>query len=108
MKPGHPPSDRLVGLVKGDLPTEQRAETAAHVATCSHCAAEVAWMEHILELYRTDDSISAPPTALARVRSFLGSGAVLQGAGQLRRITAVLTFDSEHAPPQSVCARTRP
>jgi hypothetical protein len=98
MELGHPPFDRLVDLVRGDLSAEQQAEFVAHIATCSYCAAEVAWIEHIRELYRTDDSTSAPPTALAPVRSFFSSGVVLHGAGQLRRITAVLTFDSKHAP----------
>jgi hypothetical protein len=98
MTPGHPPYNQLVDLVKGDLSAEQQIEIAAHVATCSYCATEVAWLEHILELYRTDGSTSAPPAALARVRSFLTSGVVSQGAGQLWRIRAVLTFDSADAP----------
>lgn len=98
VKPGHSPFDRLVDLLKDDLSAEQQAESAAHIATCAHCTDQVSWLEHILELYRTDHSISAPPAALTRVRSFFGSGAMSHSAGQVRRITAVLTFDSQHAP----------
>jgi hypothetical protein len=70
MAPGHPPFDRLVGLVKGDLASDQLAEVAAHVAACSECAAEIDWLEHLLDLFHTDDSVSAPPSAIARITSF--------------------------------------
>jgi hypothetical protein len=94
----HPPFNRLTDLVKGDLSGEQQAEIAGHVATCSDCAAEVGWLEHILELYRTDDHISAPPAALARVRCFFPLEVAPQREEPRRRITAVLTFDSADAP----------
>jgi hypothetical protein len=105
MTPGHPLFDRLVDLVKGDLSTEQQGEITMHVATCSECAAEVAWLEHILKLYHTDDSTSAPPAALAHVRNFLRRRGVSQGARQVRRITAVLIFDSAN-PPQAIPMRS--
>jgi|tagenome__1003787_1003787.scaffolds.fasta_scaffold20390769_2 hypothetical protein len=102
---GHPVFDRLVDLVKGDLSTEQQAEIAAHIATCSMCAADVAWLEHMLELYQTDDSRSAPPVALAQVRNFLRRGDVLQSARQVRCIRAVLIFDSAN-PAQAIPMRS--
>jgi hypothetical protein len=94
MAPGHPPLDRLVGLVKGDLATDQRAEVAAHVVACSECAAEIDWLEHLLDLFHTDDSVSAPPSAVARITSLFPAKSMPQAANGLRRITAVLVFDS--------------
>jgi hypothetical protein len=105
MTPGHRVFDRLVDLLKGDLSTEQQAEIAAHIVTCCKCAADVAWLEHILELYHSDDSTSAPPVALAHVRNFLRRRGVSQGARQLRRITAVLIFDSAN-PTEAIAMRS--
>jgi hypothetical protein len=99
MAPSHPPFDRLTNLVRGDLSTDQQAEIAAHVVTCPLCADEVAWLEHILELYRTDESVSAPPAAIRSVRDFFRSKVTPQGEESWRHITAELTFDSAHMPP---------
>lgn len=99
MAPGHPPFDRLADLVSGDLSTDQRAEIAAHVATCPLCADQVAWLEHILELHYTDNSESAPPLAIASVTEFFRSEVAPLGEKSRRRITAELTFDSAHMPP---------
>jgi anti-sigma factor RsiW len=79
MAPSHPPFDRLTDLVRGDLSTDQQAEIAAHIVTCPLCADQVAWLEHILELYRTDESESAPPRAIRSVRDFLRSKVTPQG-----------------------------
>jgi hypothetical protein len=99
MAPDHPPFDRLADLVRGDISTDQQAEIAAHVVTCPLCADQVAWLEHILELYRTDESESAPPAAIASVTDFFRSKVTTQGEESWRRITAELTFDSAHMPP---------
>jgi hypothetical protein len=98
MTPGHPLFDRLVDLVKGDLSNEQQAEIAGHIATCSKCAADVAWLEHVLDLYRTGDAVSPPASESAYVRGLFRSAVGSQGMEQLRRILAVLTFDSMHMP----------
>jgi hypothetical protein len=94
MASGHPPFDGLVGLVKGDLATDQRAEVADHVAACSECAAKIGWLEHLLDLFHTDDSQSAPSSAITRIRSFFPATATRQAVDGLRRIMAVLVFDS--------------
>ena len=105
MTPGHPVFDRLVDLVKGDLSTEQQAEIAAHIATCSECAADVAWLEHALDLYRTGDAVSPPASASAHVRGLLRSVVGSQAMKQRRRITAVLIFDSAN-PTEAIPMRS--
>jgi hypothetical protein len=94
MAPGHPPFDRLVGLVKGDLANDQRAEVAAHAAACPECAAEIGWLEHLLDLFHTDDSQSAPSSAIARIISSFPATATPQAADGPQRMVAVLVFDS--------------
>jgi anti-sigma factor RsiW len=98
MAPGHPPFDRLVGLVKGDLATDQRAEVAAHVAACSECAAQISWLGHLLDLFHTDDSESAPSSAIAHIRSLFPAMVTPQAADGWRRMIAVLVFDSARMP----------
>lgn len=98
MAPGHPPFGRLVGLVKGDLASDQRAELAVHVAACSECAAKIGWLEHLLDLFHTDASESAPSSVIARIRSFFPATVTPQAVDGWRRMIAILVFDSARMP----------
>jgi hypothetical protein len=101
MTPDHPSFDRLVDLVKGDLSPDRRTEIAAHVAACPECAADVAWLEQILVLYRTQVSVSAPASAIAHVNGLFKPPVPAERPEPLRRILALLAFDSAHKPPAS-------
>lgn len=82
--------EQLVDAAEGTLSTEGQA----HMATCSRCSSEVARFRHLIELMRSDTSEAPPPAAMARVRGLLRAAP----GRAVPRLTAMLRFDSRHAP----------
>ncbi|MFL5807516.1 MAG: anti-sigma factor family protein [Roseiflexaceae bacterium] len=90
----HVPFDQLVDLVDGRLSAEAQQRAHAHLAACERCAAEVARLQRLIGLMRTDDSVDAPADLIARaVRVFHQRVAPLP-----QRLVAMMRFDSARQP----------
>ena len=94
----HIPFTHLVDLVEGRLARGERALVEAHVAACPRCAADVAWLERVIGLMRTDDSEAPPRHILAQVRRMFRAPAEPAAATPRRRIAAALQVDSARGP----------
>jgi hypothetical protein len=94
--PLHISFHQLADYVEGRLPLTQRMQFEAHFAQCSSCSTQVARLEHLIGLMRTDRSEDAPPTVVARVKKLFPSRPLPEStSSDLRRcIVAVLHFDS--------------
>jgi anti-sigma factor RsiW len=89
--------EQLADLVEGRLPPEEQSRLRAHISTCPNCAAELAWLEKVIDLMRADAGEDAPPAAVARARRLLRSHPAV-APSERRRIPALLQFDSRQQP----------
>ncbi|HEV8638961.1 MAG TPA: hypothetical protein VG370_32535 [Chloroflexota bacterium] len=94
----HIPSDRQADLVEGRLPAARRAEVLGHVASCGRCASEIAALERVVRLMRTDDSVDPPAQVVSRAVSLFRPRAAPVPLGLRQRLAAALRFDSAAAP----------
>jgi anti-sigma factor RsiW len=92
----HIPYSRLADLVEGRLPPDERAHLEEHIATCARCSGEVAHLERLIGLMRTDTSEDAPPAVIARAERLFHSRTVSSSdSSNLRHhVLAVRRFDS--------------
>jgi hypothetical protein len=90
----HVPFDQLVDLVDGRLSAEALERARAHLAGCKRCAADVAWLEHLIGLMRNDTSVDAPADQIARVVGLFHQ----RGNRAPRRLVARMRFDSARQP----------
>jgi anti-sigma factor RsiW len=92
----HIPFRKLSDYVSGDLPLVERVDVDAHIAVCSRCAAELAELERLTQLMRTDTGEDAPPHVIKRALKLFRARREHQNpSGDLRRrVLAVLHFDS--------------
>jgi anti-sigma factor RsiW len=93
----HIPFARLVDLVEGRMPADDKALARAHVAACTRCAAELAWLERTIDLMRNDVAEPPPPYVSARAKRLIRQLAGSAAAGR-RRVVATLSFDSARMP----------
>src|ERR671925_200743 len=95
--PGHLPYTTLADLAEGRRAVD--AQIQAHLASCTECAAELAWIERVIRLMRNSRVFPSSPEAVDRAkRLFLRRmGAVAEGPPQ--RILAALRFDSARGAP---------
>jgi len=96
----HLPFDRLSNLVEGRLHPEEQTEAFAHLSLCSICAAQFAWLQQTIELMRTDLAEDAPPHVIDRALELFRPQAA-PAPSLLRRVQAVLCFDSMQMSPAS-------
>lgn len=103
ISPRHISFARLADLAEGRLTAAERAGLEPHLADCPKCSAQAAQLGRVTHLMRSDASEDAPPAALAEVfRMFRPRAAARAAEGTpplLRRILAVLTFDSARLAP---------
>jgi hypothetical protein len=94
--PHHIPFRILSDYVSGDLPLVDRVDVDAHIAACSRCAAELAEVERLTQLMRTDLGEDAPPRVIKRaLKLFRARNAQKNTSSDFRqRVLAVLHFDS--------------
>jgi hypothetical protein len=85
---------RLVDLVEGRLAKDEQKQVRAHTSGCNRCAVELAWLEQVIDLMRTDDSIDPPPEVIARAVGLVRSAKTPDSIGLRQRLRAVLRFDS--------------
>lgn len=97
----HLSSDTLTDLADERLTDDARDAALAHVAGCTRCADELAWLRATLTALRADEGEDAPGWAvrhaLGLFRSAL-SPAPAREPGLFQRIAAALSFDSGLAP----------
>jgi len=99
--PQHIPFRQLSDFVSGDLPLVERVDVEVHVAICSRCAEELAELERLTELMRTDLGEEAPPHVIKRALKLFRARSQQQNtfSDVRRRVRAVLHFDSMGLTP---------
>lgn len=99
LTPKHLPFAQLADLAEGRLRSEEQTAARAHVSGCSRCSAQLAQLEKVFHLMRTDASEPAPRAALARVVGLFGARAAEEKPSAVRRLLAALSFDSAQLTP---------
>jgi hypothetical protein len=95
----HIPFSRLVDLVEGRFTSSELAETWPHLEGCPRCAAEVAWLERVIGLMRTDKVEHAPAQAVAAAKRMFRPLPQLRARPAARpQLLAILQFDSARTP----------
>jgi anti-sigma factor RsiW len=94
----HIPFDRLIDLVEGRLPPDEQTAMQAHTAACSRCATQLAWLERVIGLIRTNDYEEPPARVAADISRVFASYNPSASSSPRQRIMAVLRFDSARLP----------
>lgn len=61
--------EELVDYIEGRLGADEARRVADHVAQCSSCAADVAWLRRMLDLMAAPALVSAPPEVIRRAQA---------------------------------------
>ncbi len=97
----HPvPYERLIDYAADDLSDLEAAAVAAHVATCTDCAATVSRYRAVRRVLNSAETVGPPLAVIARARA-LFRHAQPSRAGRLQGLLPVvarLAFDSEKGP----------
>lgn len=101
----HIPFERLIDLVEGRLSPDEQTQMQAHTSACSRCATQLAWLERVIGLMRTNDYEEPPARVAADISRVFGSYSPSPSLSLRQRIIAVLRFDSAQ-PPLSVGRRS--
>ena len=94
----HIPFVRLLDLVDGRIGAAEQAELAPHLAACSHCAADFAWLLHVNSLMRSDTAEDAPEHVIAAAKRLFRPRPAIARPTVRQRLTAALQFDSVRRP----------
>jgi hypothetical protein len=92
LAPRHITFERLVELAEGRVAPEESRDASAHLSTCASCAGQLAQVERLTQMMRTDDSVDAPRDLLAGALNLFRARPRREGF--LRRVVAALSFDS--------------
>lgn len=90
--------EQLVDWSEGRLAPDEQARWQEHLASCSRCANDLAFLRNTIALMQSDDSVDAPPDVIARAIRRFGSKPTPTQASLRTRLAALLTFDSGHMP----------
>src|SRR5918999_6299383 len=92
----HIPVSQLADYIEGSLPLTKRVDLETHLAICSRCSDDLAQLERLIGLLRTDTSEDAPSSVIDRAVRLFRSRAEPESpsSGFRNRILAVLHFDS--------------
>ncbi|HEY0079434.1 MAG TPA: hypothetical protein VGB73_12545 [Pyrinomonadaceae bacterium] len=99
LTPQHLSFARLADLAEGRLSADEQRATGAHLSECERCSAQLARLEQTIALMRGDASEAAPRDALAQVVGLFRERADARRPSALRRLLAVLSFDSAQLAP---------
>jgi anti-sigma factor RsiW len=94
----HIPFDRLIDLVEGRLSPDAQTQMQAHTSACSRCATQLAWLERVIGLMRTNDYEEPPARVAADISRVFGSYSPSASSSPRQRTMAVLRFDSAQLP----------
>lgn len=97
LAPKHIPFELLVDLAEGRAAAEGARDARAHLSTCAACAGQLAQVEHLAGLMRTDNSEDAPRDVLAAAINLFPARPARESL--LRRVVAALSFDSGALQP---------
>ena len=86
--------DRLVDLAEGQLSPDEQTQMQAHTSACSRCTTQLAWLERVIGLMRTNDYEEPPARVAADISRVFGSYNPSPSSSPRQRIMAVLRFDS--------------
>lgn len=95
----HVPFARLVDLVEGRISEAERAPISNHLDACPRCRAEVAQLERLIGLMRSDHAEDAPDHVIARAVRLFRPQHVPETPNLLQRLVAMLHFDSAQLSP---------
>jgi len=90
----HIPFEQLIDFVEGRLSPDEQAQSRAHVSACHRCAAEVTWLERVIELMRANDIEEPPPRVATHIMHSFRSRSTPALSPLPPRIIAALRFDS--------------
>src|SRR3954451_19351854 len=90
----HIPFAWLVDLVDGQLGAQEQQLVRDHISTCGACAANHTWVERVIDLMRTDDSIDPPAPVIARAVGLFHSRNTVARPALRQILRAALRFDS--------------
>ncbi len=91
--------DKLADLAENRLQADERDAALTHVKGCQRCGRQLAELEHLFGLMRTDDSVDAPRDVIASAVSLFDARAATRKPFLLRRLVAALSFDSQQLSP---------
>lgn len=94
IKSQHIPFETLADLAHNQEAAEKRPESVSHLATCSSCAGELQRLEELLQLMMSDKEPDAPRDVIAYAMNLFGKGREATKPSRVRRLIAVLSFDS--------------
>lgn len=95
MSKPHIAFERLADLAEGRLKEAERREALAHTRSCERCSAELARLESVINLMRTDESLDAPRDLVFAAKNlFKARAAESRQKSLASRILAALSFDS--------------
>jgi hypothetical protein len=97
LAPRHTPFELLVDLAEGRVAPEDSRDARAHLSTCAACAGQLAQVERLTQMMRSDNSEDAPRDVLAAALSLFPARPAREGF--LRRVVAALSFDSTAPAP---------
>lgn len=90
--------EQLVDLAEGRLPAAEAALLRSQVAADASAATELAALEAIIDLMRSDDRCDAPDHVINRALRLIRKPIPAPQPGMLQRIIAVLQSDSRAQP----------
>ena len=90
---------KLTDLAEDRLLADERTSLLAHLSACSRCPAQLARVERVIGLMRTDTAEDAPREAITQAVSLFRSRPAVAEPSVVRRIVAALSFDSRGMSP---------
>jgi hypothetical protein len=87
--------ETLANIAEGTATSHAREAATAHIATCSTCHDTLRRLEQLVLMMRTDRTSDAPRDVLASAINIFSQ----EKRSPLRRIVAILTFDSRNPGP---------
>lgn len=95
----HVPFASLVDLVEGRVHGDERTQLMRHVDSCQRCRTELAQLERLIGIMRSDLSEDAPAHVIARAVRLFRPPQSQAAPNLLQRVVAVLRFDSATLAP---------
>lgn len=91
--------EQLLELIEGHVTPYQAVNTQEHLAACKQCASDLAWLERLVQLMRSDQSEDAPPAAIQRVLQIFQHRETGVQPSLRQRIIAMLRLDTAQLTP---------
>ena len=89
----------IANLVENRVAPKLRAESMAHISSCSPCAEKLQRLGEVVSLMQTDRTVDAPRDVVAYAMGIFSDRAKAPGQSLKRRILAALSFDSMNQAP---------